>query len=96
MLRIGLLALLSERASHGYELAPLLGELGLRTDTGTLYRMLRSMDHHGEVRSEWNASSRGPARRVYSLTEHGRRRLADALAEQRRTMTQLIGRLNFE
>lgn len=91
--------LLDERASHGYDLVPRLDELGLGVDTGALYRMLRSMDHHGEVRSEWNVSARGPARRVYSLTEQGRRRLADAvdtMAEQRRTMTRLIGRFHCE
>jgi len=74
------LVLLAERESHGYDLAPRLAELGLAPDKGALYRTLRSMDHGGELRSAWDASSsHGPARRVYGLTEEGRRRLQRAL-----------------
>jgi PadR family transcriptional regulator PadR len=80
MLRTALLMLLSEGESHGYDLAPRLAEFGLAPDTAAIYRTLRSMDRGGEVRSEWNTSSRGPARRVYCLTDEGRRRLRGALA----------------
>lgn len=79
VLRTALLVLLAERDSHGYDLAPRLAELGLAPDMAALYRTLRSMDHRGELRSAWDASSHGPARRVYALTEEGRRRLQRAL-----------------
>ncbi len=79
MLRTALLALLAEGESHGYDLAPRLSEFGLAPDMPALYRTLRSMDRSGDVRSEWTASSRGPARRVYRLTDEGKRRLERAL-----------------
>jgi len=79
MLRTALLALLAERESHGYDLAARLSEFGLAPDMAGLYRTLRSMDRRGELRSEWSTSSKGPARRIYGLTEEGRCRLQRAL-----------------
>lgn len=94
MLRTALLVLLSERESHGYDLAPRLAELGISPDKGALYRTLRSMDRLGEVRSEWGVSSRGPARRVYSLTEDGRRLLVSAVEGMERHRVTISGLLH--
>ncbi|MBA2478773.1 MAG: PadR family transcriptional regulator [Actinomycetota bacterium] len=72
-LRPCLLLLLAEGTSHGYELLEQLADLGLgRTDPGGLYRCLRAMDEEGLVRSAWEPSTSGPARRVYELTDEGR------------------------
>ena len=93
VLRTGLLVLLDERAGHGYELAPRLAELGIEADMGALYRTLRAMDRRGEVRSFWDGPVRGPARRVYRLTDEGRRLLHQSLErieEQRLTLTRLL------
>jgi poly-beta-hydroxybutyrate-responsive repressor len=38
----------------------------------TLYRTLRQLEREGLVRSAWEAQARGPARRVYTLTDAGR------------------------
>ena len=72
-LRPCLLLLLAEGTSHGYELLDQLGELGMeRVDPGGLYRCLRAMDEEGLVRSAWEPSASGPARRTYELTDEGR------------------------
>ncbi len=72
-LRPCLLLLLAEGASHGYELLDQVAALGVdRVDPGGLYRCLRAMDEEGLVRSEWEPSTSGPARRTYALTEDGR------------------------
>ena len=71
-LRPCLLLLLAEGTSHGYELLDQVGALGLeRVDPGGLYRCLRSMEQEGLVRSEWEPSASGPARRTYELTDEG-------------------------
>lgn len=71
-LRPCLLLLLAEGTSHGYELLDQVGSLGLdRVDPGGLYRCLRSMEEEGLVRSSWEPSSTGPARRNYELTDEG-------------------------
>lgn len=72
-LRPCLLLLLAEGTSHGYELLDQVGALGLgHVDPGGLYRCLRSMDEEGLVRSTWEPSTSGPARRNYELTDDGR------------------------
>jgi len=72
-LRPCLLLLLAEGTSHGYELLDQIGALGLeRVDPGGLYRSLRAMDEEGLVRSSWEPSVSGPARRTYELTDDGR------------------------
>jgi PadR family transcriptional regulator PadR len=89
-LRPCLLLLLAEGTSHGYELLERVAELGLdRLDAGRLYRCLRAMDEEGLVRSAWEPSSTGPARRTYSLTDEGRdwlHALAGGLVEVSRAL----------
>lgn len=95
-LRPCLLLLLAEGTSHGYELLAHLTGLGVgRSDPGAVYRCLRSMDEDGLVRSAWEPSTSGPARRVYDLTDDGRRQLdllADAVAELTRLLTSFQDR----
>jgi PadR family transcriptional regulator PadR len=90
-LRPCLLLLLAEGTSHGYELLDQLAGLGLhRVDPGGLYRCLRAMDEEGLVRSTWEPSASGPARRTYELTDEGREWLhvmAGSLAEVARSLS---------
>jgi len=72
-LRPCLLLLLAEGTSHGYELLVQVSALGMeRVDPGGLYRCLRALDEEGLVRSSWEPSTSGPARRTYELTDEGR------------------------
>ena len=92
-----LLLLLSERAAHGYELLDRIGELipGERIDMGNLYRLLRALEEDGLVRSEWDESVPGPAKRTYELTEQGRdllRAWAKALAQTQVVVQSFIDR----
>jgi len=90
-LRPCLLLLLAEGASHGYELLDEVAALGLdRVDPGGLYRCLRAMDEEGLVRSEWEPSTSGPARRTYSLTKDGRDWL-DAVAGSLAEVSRAVG-----
>lgn len=71
-LRHGLLLLLAEGAAHGYELLDRLPELGLvQPDPAGVYRALRAMEQEGLVRSWWEPSTSGPARRTYQPTGEG-------------------------
>jgi PadR family transcriptional regulator PadR len=78
-----LLLLLHMSASYGYELAEALAQFGLSdVDSSLVYRNLREMEAAGLVQSEWDAaSSAGPARRVYRLTDSGERHLAAWVAD---------------
>lgn len=92
-----LLLLLRERPLHGYELLERIPELGVegRLDIGNLYRLLRSLEQEGLVRSEWSAGLPGPAKRTYELTDEGRRlldRWAEALERAQGTIAVFLDR----
>lgn len=91
-----LLLLLAEAPAHGYELMERLIPFGLQlNDPATIYKTLRGMEQEGLVTSEWELSSRGPARRVYSLTPEGRELLGTwvfTLEQNREILSQFLGR----
>ena len=80
-----LLLLLREQPDHGYDLAVRLRPMhDGEGDPGSVYRALRGLERQGLVRSEWNRSSAGPARRTYYITADGMAGLDD-LADGLRT-----------
>ncbi len=92
-----LLLLLRERPAHGYELLERLPELTgeQRVEMGNLYRLLRALEEEGLVSSEWDASSPGPAKRRYAITEAGERLLehwAEALRRSQERTERFLAR----
>ena len=85
-----LLLMLREWSSYGYELMERLATFGLAAmNPGTFYRTLRQMEKNGMVRSSWDTSETGPARRMYSITEAGENYLkywADSLNQYQKMM----------
>ena len=71
-----LLTLYKHEGSHGYEIQKIilgqLQELGFGLNVGGLYRHLNILEKRGVLSSTWDTSSRGPAKRKYSLTETGK------------------------
>ena len=87
-----LLLLLAEAPAHGYELLDRLRPFGFEVnDPAGVYKTLRQMEQEGLVTSEWELSTRGPARRVYSLTTDGRD-LLEAWAFTLETNREVLGR----
>jgi len=72
-----LLLLLDAEASHGYGLRRALGDHQASADAGAMYRVLRRLEREGSVGSGWARSASGPRRRVYRLTDDGRRHLEE-------------------
>jgi PadR family transcriptional regulator, regulatory protein PadR len=72
------LLVLRDTPGHGYELLEELQKLmpNERIDMGNLYRILRSLEAEGLVTSTWDEEAPGPAKRVYVITQSGRRVLA--------------------
>ncbi len=86
-----LLLLLAEQPRHGYELAESLRMSEFEgITTSTVYRELAKLEDDGLVRSFWQSSqARGPARRMYELTECGRADLVGCADDVRRLMSHL-------
>ena len=64
---------LRECTSYGYELIEQAANFGFEAmNPGTLYRALRHMENEGLCESSWDTTNgRGPARRMYSITDAG-------------------------
>jgi PadR family transcriptional regulator PadR len=88
------LLLLRDVTSYGYDLMKALTGFGFAMmNPGPLYRMLRQMEKDGLVRSSWDTSGQGPARRIYSITDAGEAYLrlwANSLGTYRRMMDRFF------
>ncbi|MBD3108302.1 poly-beta-hydroxybutyrate-responsive repressor [Bacillus sp. AGMB 02131] len=89
---------LREWSSHGYELMEKITEFGVESvDQGNFYRLLRQLEKDALVTSEWNVSSGGPAKRIYSITEAGERYLetwAGSLSYYQKMLDQFFNLYN--
>ena len=90
-----LLLTLREGPSYGYEmLEQLVSRFGVGKEiTGTVYRTLRRMEKYALVRSSWERSGSGPARRVYAITDLGEANLdswAEVLKESRDQIDEFL------
>ncbi|MFO7881493.1 MAG: PadR family transcriptional regulator [Kosmotogaceae bacterium] len=77
-LKVCLLVLLNEKTSHGYSLMNRLPYFGFEPktiNTSTIYRTLRSMEKDNIVKSIWKESEQGPKKRVYKITQEGKKEL---------------------
>lgn len=91
-----LLLLLKKESSHGYALIEKLREapfLENMPDPGVIYRYLRNLEEDGMVYSVLKEGSKGPARKIYSLTSEGEYYLkasVDIIKRRKKSMEKLI------
>ncbi len=74
-----ILYLLTLGPAHGYRIIEEIGNLpfpGPIPDPAAVYRSLRELEKSGLVKSKWEGVDKGPARRVYSITPAGKKRLS--------------------
>jgi DNA-binding PadR family transcriptional regulator len=77
------LRLIHEKPMHGYQIMEELNIRGFlnkeRLEAGTVYTILRRMEHHGLITSQWEENADGPDRRVYTATPEGSQILKEGL-----------------
>ncbi len=90
------------RSSYGYELIHNIQDFGFvegQAPPGMIYRHLRQLEEDGLVVSEWKTEGTGPAKRMYSLTEDGRKVLdiwidyMQSQAEKLKNFIEIFSRL---
>jgi PadR family transcriptional regulator, regulatory protein PadR len=95
-LEVMVLSTLERGEAHGLEILQRLENAGcglLRLKEGSLYPALYRLEAAGEVKAAWEAGPhhrRGARRRIYHLTEKGRRKLNEGRVEWRQ-FVQVIG-----
>lgn len=80
-----ILALLEEKARHGYEIGKLIAKRSegiVRFHVASLYPLLYRLERRGWVKGEWEPAG-GRRRRFYRLTSTGRKTLATQRARWR-------------
>jgi PadR family transcriptional regulator PadR len=88
-----IMALLEERARHGYELAKLIDTRSagaLKFHVASLYPTLYRLEHRGYIQGKWVEKAGMRRRRFYTLTAAGRK----VLAVQRRSWSTFFAALN--
>jgi PadR family transcriptional regulator, regulatory protein PadR len=73
-----ILALLEQKARHGYEIGKLIAERSegiVRFHVASLYPLLYRLERRGWVKGDWEPAG-GRRRRFYRLTTAGRKNLA--------------------
>ncbi len=95
------LVLLSREPLHGFSICKKLAECDFFDFNGIdptgLYRMLKKMEESGLLASEWNTEDVAYAKRVYQITEKGKRCLenwGETLRRYRDSISKLIGAVN--
>jgi PadR family transcriptional regulator PadR len=87
-----ILAVLGEGPNHGYALArevERLSDGALHLREGTLYPALRVLEQDGWIVGTWEPQSKGADRKVYALTEAGRKEMGKRTQELREYATLL-------
>ena len=87
-----ILALLEEKARHGYEIGKLIAERSegiVRFHIASLYPLLYRLERRGWVKGEWEPAG-GRRRRFYRLTAAGRK----TLTSQRARWREFSGAMN--
>ncbi|MBT8485579.1 MAG: helix-turn-helix transcriptional regulator [Phycisphaerales bacterium] len=77
---VAVLKLLEQAEMYGYELVQALAERSggiLAMGQSTLYPLLYNLEAKGFVASRWVTPATGRRRKYYTLTDRGRRRLAE-------------------
>lgn len=76
LIQPAILVILAEGPLHGYRLVERLGAMrmlaGHKPDASGVYRFLKGMEGKQLVRSTWDTSGTGPAKRVFQMTASGR------------------------
>ena len=91
-LRPGILLLLREDPSHGYNLIDDLRQEGIideDLDAAVVYRYLREMEEEGLLLAEWHTEGPGVPRKVYHLTASGQEFIHGCMYNLQRTQQRL-------
>ena len=96
-----ILAMLSQAPLHGYAIArevERLSDGALHMKEGTLYPALRVLEQDGLVAGAWQPQPKGADRKVYTLTEAGRKetmKRTKALRDYAATLNTVLGKLDL-
>lgn len=78
-----ILATLQDGPKHGYDIAKAIRDKSqelIKVGEGRLYPTLHAMEEQGLISAQWVLQEGKPSRKVYSLTDNGKKELAEKKA----------------
>lgn len=95
---LAILSLIAQQPRHGYEIEQVIEARGMRewTEVGfsSIYYLLKKLEGKKLIKSQLEVASRGPTRKVYSITPQGEEAVfegaLDALSVPRRCYPQFL------
>jgi DNA-binding PadR family transcriptional regulator len=85
LLHVAILDLIKDKSAHGGEIYKNLKEKHeIDAPRGIIYALLRRLEGHSLVVSDWDIRETGPARRVYYITDDGLKYLKSFLERLKR------------
>ena len=82
---LAILSLIAQQPRHGYEIEQVIEERGMRewTEVGfsSIYYLLKKLEHKRYVKAQLVPAERGPARKVYHITQAGEKAVNEAALE---------------
>jgi DNA-binding PadR family transcriptional regulator len=98
LLHIAILSIVKSKPTHGGEIQQTLKDkFDIDVPKPLVYGLLRIMEHHGLLISNWEIKESGPARRVYTITDEGLDYLTmtlDRLKKAKNIIEQIISELS--
>ena len=85
------LAVVSAEPAHGYKIAATIRDEVVDLAGASLYPVLKKLEADGCLKADWDSSGSGPARKVYSITSVGMKRLGEDVAEWRSIRSRIDG-----
>jgi PadR family transcriptional regulator PadR len=86
VLPIAVLSLIKDKPAHGGEIfQSLQDKFGVESARPVIYMLLRRLERHGLMVSNWDIQESGPARRKYTITEDGLDNLNEGLERLKKT-----------
>ncbi len=73
------LSLIERKSTYGYDLIQQIGDLSgdsIRWSPGKLYPLLHELEAEGLLSADWQTENAGRDRKVYAITDKGRKALA--------------------
>ena len=80
-LKRAIIRTIRSRELYGYELRKILASQGVKLQLSYIYKTLKEMSDEGFLESDLRRGGYGPQRRLYRLTEQGRRELGKIFGE---------------
>ncbi|OYT30519.1 MAG: hypothetical protein B6U94_06735 [Thermofilum sp. ex4484_79] len=88
LLHLAILSIIKQKPTYGSEIyQKIRDEYKLEVPRSLIYILLRRMEKNGLISSTWSTPERGPAKRIYRITDLGLDYLSDSVGRLKKVIS---------